>query len=43
MQRWAEQLGLRFMESRSFPIMIKEYLNALPEFYIEDRGENRMI
>jgi len=42
-QRWAEQLGLRFMESRSFPIMIKEYMNALPELYIDEREEDRMI
>ena len=42
-QRWAEQLGLRFMESRSFPIMIKEYMNALPELFIEEREEDRMI
>jgi hypothetical protein len=42
-QRWAEQLGLRFMESRSFPIMIKEYMNALPELYIEEKEEDRMI
>ena len=42
-QRWAEQLGLRFMESRSFPIMIKEYMNALPELHREEKEEERMI
>jgi hypothetical protein len=31
------------MESRSFPIMIKEYMNALPELFIEEREEDRMI
>jgi len=25
-QKWAEQLGLRFVEAKSFPAMIKEYL-----------------
>jgi len=25
-KKWAEQLGLRFLDSNSFPIMIKEYL-----------------
>jgi uncharacterized protein len=42
-QRWAEQLGLRFMESRSFPIMIKEYMNALPGRTPEEFEEGRMI
>ncbi len=42
-QRWAEQLGLRFMESRSFPIMIKEYMNALPGRASEEFDEDRMI
>jgi hypothetical protein len=42
-QRWAEQLGLRFMESRSFPVMIKEYMGALPELYVQEREEDRMI
>ena len=42
-QRWAEQLGLRFMESRSFPIMIKEYINSLPELFVEEREEDKMI
>lgn len=43
-QRWAEQLGLRFMESRSFPIMIKEYMEAL-ELGVapEEAEEDRMI
>jgi len=42
-QRWAEQLGLRFMESRSFPVMIKEYMTVMPangiheDEFIEDR------
>jgi hypothetical protein len=31
------------MESRSFPIMIKEYMNALPELYVEEKEEERMI
>lgn len=26
-QRWAEQLGLRFVEARTFPSIIKEYLH----------------
>lgn len=26
-QRWAEQLGLRFVEAKSFPAIIKEYLH----------------
>jgi RNA ligase partner protein len=26
-QRWAEQLGLRYLEARTFPVMIKEYLS----------------
>ncbi len=42
-QRWAEQLGLRFMESRSFPIMIKEYMGALPESPKETLDDERMI
>ena len=42
-QRWAEQLGLRFMESRSFPIMIKEYMNALPGRTPDEFEEGRMI
>jgi uncharacterized protein len=42
-QRWAEQLGLRFMASRSFPIMIKEYMNALPGRAPEEFEEDRMI
>ncbi len=25
-QKWAEQLGLRFVNAKSFPSMIKEYL-----------------
>ncbi len=25
-QRWAEEMGLRYMEARAFPVMIKEYL-----------------
>jgi len=25
-QKWAEQLGLRFVEAKSFPAMLKEYL-----------------
>lgn len=36
-QRWAEQLGLRFMESRSFPVMIREYMSVMPE--LEWNGE----
>ncbi|MDM7911614.1 MAG: RNA ligase partner protein [Methanotrichaceae archaeon] len=44
-QRWAEQLGLRFMESRSFPVMIKEYLGALENggTPVEEFEEDRMI
>ena len=42
-QRWAEQLGLRFMESRSFPIMIKEYMSAMPGLYADEKEEDRMI
>jgi RNA ligase partner protein len=42
-QRWAEQLGLRFMESRSFPIMIKEYMSAMPGLYAYEKEEDRMI
>jgi RNA ligase partner protein len=26
-QRWAEQLGVRLVEARSFPVMIREYLH----------------
>ncbi len=25
-QRWAEQLGLRYLEARSFPVIVREYL-----------------
>ncbi|HIH43718.1 MAG TPA: RNA ligase partner protein [Candidatus Methanoperedenaceae archaeon] len=28
-QKWAEQLGLRFVDSKSFPSMIKEYLRRV--------------
>jgi RNA ligase partner protein len=28
-QKWAEQLGLRFVEAKSFPSMIKEYLKRI--------------
>jgi len=28
-QKWAEQLGLRFVEAKSFPAMIKEYLKRI--------------
>ncbi len=42
-QRWAEQLGLRFMESRSFPGMIKEYMSALPGLTARELEEDRMI
>jgi len=47
-QRWAEQLGLRFMESRSFPAMIREYMGALSEggaarWEEEGEYENRMV
>ncbi|MCX6676155.1 MAG: RNA ligase partner protein, partial [Methanothrix sp.] len=42
-QRWAEQLGLRFMESRSFPVMIKEYMNALPQLHTDEKEGDRMI
>jgi hypothetical protein len=31
------------MESRSFPVMIKEYMNALPENYKEEKEADRMI
>lgn len=38
-QRWAEQLGLRFMEARAFPQMVREYMSFLPLHTeeIEDR------
>jgi hypothetical protein len=26
-QKWAEQLGLRYLEARTFPVMIAEYLS----------------
>ena len=42
-QRWAEQLGLRFMESRSFPIMIREYMNAAHDRRVDMMDEERMI
>jgi uncharacterized protein len=44
-QRWSEQLGLRFMESRSFPVMIKEYMGALDQggAPVEEFEEGRMI
>jgi predicted DNA-binding protein (UPF0278 family) len=44
-QRWSEQLGLRFMESRSFPVMIKEYMGALENggTPVEEFEEDRMI
>jgi hypothetical protein len=42
-QRWAEQLGLRFMESRSFPVMIKEYMSVLPQLQTEEKEADRMI
>ncbi|MCZ7393989.1 MAG: RNA ligase partner protein [Candidatus Methanoperedens sp.] len=28
-QKWAEQLGLRFVEAKSFPAMMKEYLKRI--------------
>ncbi|MCJ7444662.1 MAG: RNA ligase partner protein [Methanotrichaceae archaeon] len=43
-QRWAEQLGLRFMESRSFPVMIKEYMSSMEQGVIlEEASEERLI
>jgi RNA ligase partner protein len=42
-QRWAEQLGLRFMESRSFPVMIKDYMGAFQEVRMQEAEEDRMI
>jgi RNA ligase partner protein len=43
-QRWAEQLGLRFMESRSFPVMIREYMSVVPGHRPENVAyEDRMI
>jgi len=45
-QRWAEQLGLRFMESRSFPAMIREYMAVAPSRGFseeEEFQEGRMI
>ncbi len=42
-QRWAEQLGLRFMESRAFPTMIREYMGAMPRHAPEEFEEDRMI
>jgi RNA-free ribonuclease P len=43
-QRWAEQLGLRFMESRSFPVMIKEYMGSLEQgVKLAESSEERLI
>jgi predicted DNA-binding protein (UPF0278 family) len=43
-QRWAEQLGLRFMESRSFPVMIREYMGAIDiAVPLEEEREDRMV
>jgi uncharacterized protein len=30
-EKWAEQLGVRFVPANTFPMMIKEYLRHLPE------------
>ena len=30
-EKWAEQLGVRFVPANTFPMMIKEYLKHLPE------------
>ncbi|MDD1742494.1 MAG: RNA ligase partner protein [Methanotrichaceae archaeon] len=43
-QRWAEQLGLRFMESRSFPSMIKEYMSSIDQrVKLMEADDERMI
>jgi hypothetical protein len=43
-QRWSEQLGLRFMESRSFPVMIREYMGAIDlRVELKEEKEDRMI
>jgi RNA ligase partner protein len=43
-QRWSEQLGLRFMESRSFPVMIREYMGAINVGVpLEEEREDKMI
>lgn len=44
-QRWAEQLGLRFMESRSFPVMIRDYMGLIPGRKLDEEVEyeGRMI
>jgi len=43
-QRWSEQLGLRFMESRSFPAMIREYMGAIDvRVELEEERDDRMI
>ena len=43
-QRWAEQLGLRFTESRSFPAMIREYMSAVDlGVEMEEQREDRMV
>jgi hypothetical protein len=35
-QRWAEQLGLRYLEARTFPVMIKEYLSRARAIHKSD-------
>jgi predicted DNA-binding protein (UPF0278 family) len=36
-QKWAEQLGLRFVDAKSFPAMIKEYLKRIKPERVESR------
>jgi RNA ligase partner protein len=39
-EKWAEQLGVRFVPANTFPMMIKEYLKHLPESEKESEPES---
>ncbi|NLO29468.1 MAG: RNA ligase partner protein [Methanosarcina mazei] len=40
-EKWAEQLGVRFVPANTFPMMIKEYLRHGPEVVKEQEDEDR--
>jgi len=40
-EKWAEQLGVRFVPANTFPMMIKEYLRHSPEGIKELESEDK--
>ena len=40
-EKWAEQLGVRFVPANTFPMMMKEYLKHLPEIENEPEPGSR--